>query len=283
MQLREIPLDQLVAGNAVNSRRTGRDEGIAELAASIAEHGLLQSPLARPIDDGRFEIVAGNRRFLALRMLAKNGKLAGDHPIPCIIGSRDDDDAFEASLAENVMRLPPHPIDQYEAFPTVALAAATAALGDRWHLDSPLKFRLDGYRAAAIEEIEPDDLGFVADLRGLINLGMSAEAELINEFARRIAGACDLRSHNAQAKRGEGEIELTKAVAARFEIEALKVFDRERYFGGINGDQRKAIAAELGAEGFPKKKGDQIGMLTQLAENANWLPPELRAPAGSEG
>jgi ParB family chromosome partitioning protein len=66
-------------------------EGIEELADSISEHGLLQNLVVVPREgmEGKFVVLAGNRRLLAIDKLAREGKWSEDVPIPCLI--RDDD------------------------------------------------------------------------------------------------------------------------------------------------------------------------------------------------
>ena len=113
-----LPLNKLIPSKA-NVRRTGKAEGIAALAASIAATGLRQNLNVRPTHDGgRYEVVAGGRRLAALKRLAKEGKLAKDAPIACLVLD-DADDASEISLTENAMRLDMHPDDQCEAFRTL--------------------------------------------------------------------------------------------------------------------------------------------------------------------
>ncbi|MDR6820950.1 ParB/RepB/Spo0J family partition protein [Neorhizobium sp. 2083] len=109
-----IALNTLVVSKA-NVRRTGAKDGIAELAASIAAHGLRQNLNVKPTDEGRFEVVAGGRRLRALRQLAKEGLLAKDAGVPCLVHD-DTDDAAEISLVENTVRLAMHPDDQFQAF-----------------------------------------------------------------------------------------------------------------------------------------------------------------------
>lgn len=111
--MQTIPLTQLVPSPA-NVRRTGAKDGIPELAASIAAHGLLQNLSVRPAEGDRYEVVAGGRRLAALKLLAKEKQIAADYPVPC--HALDGEDASEISLAENEMRLPMHPADQFEAF-----------------------------------------------------------------------------------------------------------------------------------------------------------------------
>jgi ParB family chromosome partitioning protein len=110
-----IPLNCLIHSKA-NARRTGKADGIGELAASIDAHGLRQNLNVLPCGDGRrFEVVAGSRRLRALKQLAKAGKLAKDAPVSCLVLGEGNDPA-EISLAENVVRTSMHPDDQFEAF-----------------------------------------------------------------------------------------------------------------------------------------------------------------------
>lgn len=109
-----IPLNKLVPWTG-NVRRTGVSEGLEELAASIAAHGLLQAPIVRKIKRGKFAVVAGQRRLMALRLLASRGAIAADMAVPCQLVS-EEADAGEISLAENIVRVAMHPADQFEAF-----------------------------------------------------------------------------------------------------------------------------------------------------------------------
>jgi ParB family chromosome partitioning protein len=117
-----VPLNKLVPSQA-NVRRVGRESGIEELAASIAAHGLLQNLTVRPVRDdgggetGRYEVVAGGRRLVALQQLARAKRIKKAAPVPCALHA--DADPVEISLAENVTQLPMHPADQYAAFATL--------------------------------------------------------------------------------------------------------------------------------------------------------------------
>lgn len=120
-----IPLSKLAPWDG-NVRRTGASDGIGELAASIAAHGLLQSLVVRKGKRGKYEVVAGRRRYLALAFLAKDGQIAKSFPVPCTLAD-DSIDATELSLAENVIRAPMHPADQFEAFSKLIEGGASAA------------------------------------------------------------------------------------------------------------------------------------------------------------
>ncbi len=111
MRLDHLPLEQLKISPLNVRKKGGRD--IDDLLPSIRSLGIIQPLLVRPNCEG-FEIVAGQRRFLALTRLAEEGVSA---PVPvAIMEDGDDAKAIEASLAENVTPLPMDEIDQYKAF-----------------------------------------------------------------------------------------------------------------------------------------------------------------------
>lgn len=120
-----IPLSKIATWSR-NVRKTNATDGINELAASIAAHGLLQSIVVRKGKRGKYDVVAGQRRYLALCQLAKDHTIDKDYEVPCILAT-DAVDATELSLAENAMRAPMHPADQFEAFKTLIDDGATVA------------------------------------------------------------------------------------------------------------------------------------------------------------
>ena len=109
-----IPLNKLIAWDG-NVRKTDSDKAISELAASIAAHGLLQSLVVRKDKRGKYAVIAGRRRLLALKSLADNGDIPASSPVACNL-LEDDADATEIGLAENVVREAMHPADEFEAF-----------------------------------------------------------------------------------------------------------------------------------------------------------------------
>lgn len=117
-----VPLSSLQFGHTddavgVNARVVDRDQGLDELAASILAHGLIQPLMVRPDAGASFTVVAGNRRLAALRQLVEAGKLADADPqVSVVVRDLQDGEALEISLAENLARLPLHPVDQFEVF-----------------------------------------------------------------------------------------------------------------------------------------------------------------------
>src|SRR5450759_4366616 len=82
---------------------------LLELASSIREHGVLQPILVRPRDDGRYQLIAGERRWRASRV-------AGRPTIPALVEDIDDDTALEISIIENLQREDLSPLDEAAMF-----------------------------------------------------------------------------------------------------------------------------------------------------------------------
>ncbi|MFZ5693951.1 MAG: ParB/RepB/Spo0J family partition protein [Pseudomonadota bacterium] len=120
-----IPFSKLIPWDG-NVRKTGAASGIDELAASIAAHGLLQSLVVRKTKGGKYHVIAGRRRYLALKALVESGTMRKDQGIPCTV-TAPDASATELSLAENIIRAPMHPADQFEAFRDIVDQGASVA------------------------------------------------------------------------------------------------------------------------------------------------------------
>ncbi|SEJ60314.1 ParB/RepB/Spo0J family partition protein [Sinorhizobium meliloti] len=100
---RQIPLSKLTASKK-NVRKKSAAMTIPELASSIEAHGLIQNLTVRKAAKGnKYEVIAGSRRFAALTLLAKQGRIDKSALVPCNVRSGDDNDT-EISLAENTQR-----------------------------------------------------------------------------------------------------------------------------------------------------------------------------------
>jgi ParB family transcriptional regulator, chromosome partitioning protein len=102
--IRNLPLERIVP-NPEQPRVTFIQETIDELAASIREHGVLQPVLVRPLGPGRFQLVAGERRWRA-------SQRAGLTTIPAMIEEIDDETALEIAIIENLQREDLSPLDE---------------------------------------------------------------------------------------------------------------------------------------------------------------------------
>jgi ParB family transcriptional regulator, chromosome partitioning protein len=113
MDLMHIPLSELSIAKT-NVRHAVKKADYEDLIPSIRQRGILQPLLVRKNGKG-YEIVAGRRRYLAVQSLEKEG--VEIEAIPCAIMAKGDDAAaVEASLIENIQRLPMDDMDQFEAF-----------------------------------------------------------------------------------------------------------------------------------------------------------------------
>ena len=95
-ELRSLPLD-LISPSPSQPRKAFGDEALQGLAESLSARGVLQPVLVRPVAGGTYELIAGERRWRA-------AKLAGLEAIPAIVRDRDDADALELALIENMAR-----------------------------------------------------------------------------------------------------------------------------------------------------------------------------------
>ncbi len=105
---REVEITKIVT-NASQPRHDFNEEELQELSASIKLHGILQPLLVRPIDGGKYEIVAGERRYRA-------AKAAGLKKVPVIVKDLTDKESFELAIIENVQRDDLNPIEEAEAY-----------------------------------------------------------------------------------------------------------------------------------------------------------------------
>lgn len=112
--IKEVPLASLVLSK-LNVRKH-KDKDVDSLAATIRTAGLLQPIGVRPMSDGAYEVVFGERRTLAIRKLHKEGHPGADMVPALILEEGDDAAAIEASMIENIERLPMDEMDQFETF-----------------------------------------------------------------------------------------------------------------------------------------------------------------------
>jgi ParB family transcriptional regulator, chromosome partitioning protein len=115
-ELRQVPLE-LISPNPRQPRRIFDEQGLLALADSIRTRGVLQPLLARPLPSGRYELVAGERRWRAAR-------LAGLDFAPVIVRHHDDAESLELALIENMAREDLSPLEEARA-----CAALTEELG----------------------------------------------------------------------------------------------------------------------------------------------------------
>lgn len=99
-----LPLHK-IEPNPDQPRQDFDPEALQELAESISEHGLIQPLTLRALDNGYYQIIAGERRWRASRM-------AGLNELPCVIIEADDKKAMELALIENLQRSDLNPVEE---------------------------------------------------------------------------------------------------------------------------------------------------------------------------
>jgi ParB family transcriptional regulator, chromosome partitioning protein len=106
-ELRQVPVD-LIEPNPHQPRNAFDEDSLVALAESIRARGVLQPVLVRPLPGGRFELIAGERRWRAAR-------LAEREMIPALVRHRDDAASLEVALIENMAREDLNPVDEARA------------------------------------------------------------------------------------------------------------------------------------------------------------------------
>ncbi len=106
-QITELPLDLIQRGR-YQPRRDFDPESLQELADSIAAQGVVQPIVVRPLDGGRYELIAGERRWRA-------SQLAGKHEIPVVVRDVPDQTAMAMALIENIQRADLNAIEEANA------------------------------------------------------------------------------------------------------------------------------------------------------------------------
>lgn len=106
--------DKLVNINDIEPKRDQprkffNDEALKELSDSIAMHGVIQPLLVRPLSDGGYQLIAGERRWRASRM-------AGLTQVPVVVREMTDMEAMELALIENLQREDLNPIEEAEGY-----------------------------------------------------------------------------------------------------------------------------------------------------------------------
>jgi ParB family transcriptional regulator, chromosome partitioning protein len=120
-ELVQLPLGS-IKPNSRQPRRRFDAEGISELADSVRAQGLVQPIVVRPLADGRWELIAGERRLRAARA-------AGLATIPALVRESDDRDSLLLALVENVAREDLSPIEEARAY-SVLMDEFSLSLGE---------------------------------------------------------------------------------------------------------------------------------------------------------
>lgn len=106
--LQSLPIEQVVP-NPDQPRRTFAEGDLEDLASSIREKGIIQPLIVRMLDNGTYQIVAGERRWRAAQM-------AQLHEVPAVLRDLTDTEVLELAIIENIQRADLNPIEEAQAF-----------------------------------------------------------------------------------------------------------------------------------------------------------------------
>ncbi len=106
-ELRELPV-ATIKPNPNQPRKTFDEEALAGLASSIEANGVVQPLLVRPLHDGSYELVAGERRWRAARQV-------GLEKVPAIVRDSEQAERLQVALIENMVREDLNPVDEARA------------------------------------------------------------------------------------------------------------------------------------------------------------------------
>lgn len=180
--LRDLPVE-LIRPNPDQPRRSFDPDSISALAESIAEAGVIQPVIVRPLADGRYELIAGERRWRAARE-------AGLETLPALVRDEGEAARLQTALIENVAREDLNPVD--------AARACAALVEDLGLTKEELGRRIGRSRVAISNLVRLLDLPDAA-------LGLLESGELSEGHGRAIL----------QAKGAGTRAELARQAAAR--------------------------------------------------------------------
>lgn len=237
--VRQIPVER-IDPNPDQPRMVFDQESLQDLAASIREHGVLQPVLVRPADGGRYQLVAGERRWRA-------STLADKETIPAIIEEIDDDTALEIAIIENLQREDLSPLDE-------------AMMYDRMTRDH-------GYSLRRLAQKIGKDKGYVENRLRL--------AEAPEEVRELVSLRKDTISHAYELMKVEdpGKRRRLAARVASGELSLVKL--RERIEGRPARRQEEADDGDQGEEQAARSKQDE----TRAEADASEAWTGNRAPA----
>jgi ParB family chromosome partitioning protein len=178
LQLRELALDE-IEPNRLQPRQYFDEAALDALAGSIGKRGVLQPVLVRSLEDGRYEMIVGERRWRA-------AMIAGLQSIPALVCPFDDEAALEAALIENMAREDLNPVEE---------ARACAMLVKEFGLSIEQVGRRVGRGRVAMSNLMRL-LGLSAEILELMERGQLSEGH-----GRALLTAKDHESHGELARR----------------------------------------------------------------------------------
>jgi ParB family chromosome partitioning protein len=226
--VRNVDVDRITP-NPEQPRLAFDETSLEELAASIREHGVLQPILVRPLEDGEFQLIAGERRWRA-------SKAAGLATVPALVEEIDDDTALEISIIENLQREDLSPLDE-------------AAMYDRMVHEH-------GYSVRRLAQKLGKDKGYLEN-----RLRLADAPEEVREL---VSLRKDTLSHAYELMKVEDPRKRRKLAAqvARGELTLIRLRDK------IEGRPTRSAPAQVDVDGVMPAPEDGDAPTDEMAEEA---------------
>ena len=243
--------DRDQSGSAAAQRRGPRRSS----GCSIESKGVLEPLLVRPCADGRFRIIAGERRFRAALE-------AGLTEVPCIELDVPDNEVMEIALIENLHRRDLHPFEEAMGYASLAETARLHAAADR---DDVGKSRVSVTEAMSLLQI-PEDLREKcrrADIEArsvLLEIARLGDREKMEEAIAQVAGGStrdDLREQKKGSSAGAGQAPrvLTSSTSPRTDPSSLNIsFQKTRVAKAELIDALRGVIKQLESGELPLGK-----------------------------
>jgi ParB family transcriptional regulator, chromosome partitioning protein len=245
-ELRELPVDQ-IEPNPEQPRSNFDAPALNALAGSISSAGLLQPLIVRPVVGGRYELVAGERRWRAARK-------AGLDKVPAVIRTSPDDERLQAALIENMVREDLNPVEE---------ARACASLVEDLGISKEELARRVGRSRAAIS-----NLIRLLDLPDPV-LTLLEKGELTEGHGRAILQLPDQDARTRLAKRAAKEGWSVRDTELHTRDGAGKK-RRKRGGGRISAEEREAMSEAEDA------LGEALGRDVRVRRAGSGVKAELR-------
>jgi ParB family chromosome partitioning protein len=270
-ELRELPLE-LIGPNPHQPRTSFDDESLLALAASIKTRGVLQPVLVRPLAGGRYELIAGERRWRA-------AQLAERETIPAVIRRHDDAASLELALIENMAREELNPVDE---------ARACAALVEELGLSrEEVGLRVGRSRVAVsnlIRLLELPDEALELIERGTLTEGHGRALLLTEEHAERRTLARAAAAHGWSVRelesRARGGTASASGRAPRGRSTAVLHPDQQATIEEIADTLQPALGREVDVR-QARGRGFRVQFVVESADDALELARRLRVPAAA--
>lgn len=224
--------------NASQPRQHFDSTALQQLADSIKSEGLIQPVVARPVDNGGYELVAGERRWRAAR-------LAGLETIPAFIKKLDDQQVAEWALIENLQREDLNPIERAKAF---------QRLGDVFNLSHESIAERVGLERSTVTnllrllKLSPPVREMV--VRNLLSMGQSRALAGIEDPVQQVALAEKAAKEGLSVRQVEAE---AKAIATAKPVEPAKKAVRAAYLDDLERQIGEQLSTKVQIKTARKK------------------------------